>query len=38
MTEEDQKFMRRAIALAENGMDTNTGGPFGAVVVKNGEC
>lgn len=37
MTEEDKKFMRRAIELAENGMDSNTGGPFGAVVVKNGE-
>jgi len=37
MTEEDKKFMRRAIELAENGMDTNTGGPFGAVIVKNGE-
>lgn len=29
--------MRRAIALAQNGIDTNQGGPFGAVVVKNGE-
>lgn len=37
MTEEDKKFMRRAIELAENGMDTNTGGPFGAVIVKDGE-
>ncbi len=37
MTEEDKKFMRRAIELAENGMDSNAGGPFGAVVVKNGE-
>ena len=37
MTEEDKKFMRRAIALAENGMDSNTGGPFGAVVVKDGK-
>ncbi|WP_298313186.1 nucleoside deaminase [uncultured Aquimarina sp.] len=37
MTEEDKKFMRRAIELAENGMDSNTGGPFGAVIVKNGE-
>ncbi|MDN3594569.1 nucleoside deaminase [Zunongwangia endophytica] len=37
MTEEDKKFMRRAIALAEEGMDTGAGGPFGAVVVKDGE-
>ena len=37
MTEEDKKFMRRAIELAENGMNSNAGGPFGAVIVKNGE-
>ncbi|MEH6407377.1 MAG: nucleoside deaminase [Leeuwenhoekiella sp.] len=37
MTEQDQIFMRRAIALAEEGMDKSAGGPFGAVVVKNGE-
>tara|TARA_R110000787_G_scaffold41071_16_gene101667 strand:+ start:20797 stop:21273 length:477 start_codon:yes stop_codon:yes gene_type:complete len=36
MTESDKKFMRRAIALAKNGMDSNEGGPFGAVVVKDG--
>jgi tRNA(Arg) A34 adenosine deaminase TadA len=29
-------FMRRAIALALEGVRTNQGGPFGAVVVKNG--
>jgi Cytosine/adenosine deaminases len=29
--------MRRAIELAQNGIDANEGGPFGAVVVKNGE-
>ena len=29
--------MRRAIALAQNGMDNALGGPFGAVVVKDGE-
>lgn len=28
--------MRRAIAIAQNGIDSNAGGPFGAVVVKNG--
>lgn len=37
MTEDDKKFMRRAIALAQNGIDANDGGPFGAIVVKNGE-
>lgn len=29
--------MQRAISLAQNGVDSNTGGPFGAVVVKDGE-
>ncbi len=29
-------FMRRAIALALEGVRTNQGGPFGAVVVKSG--
>jgi tRNA(Arg) A34 adenosine deaminase TadA len=28
--------MRRAIAIAQNGIDANAGGPFGAVVVKDG--
>jgi len=37
MTEEDKKFMRRAIELANEGMDANTGGPFGAVIVKDGK-
>jgi guanine deaminase len=37
MTEQDEKFMRRAIALAQEGIDGNVGGPFGAVVVKDGE-
>ena len=37
MTELDEQFMRRAIALAQNGIDSNSGGPFGSVVVKNGE-
>lgn len=37
MTEKDKKFMRKAIQLAEKGMDSNSGGPFGAVIVKNGE-
>ncbi|MDX9883826.1 MAG: nucleoside deaminase [Prolixibacteraceae bacterium] len=30
-------FMRRAIGLAKEGMNSNAGGPFGAVIVKNGE-
>jgi len=34
MTRED--FMRRAIALAAQGMRAGDGGPFGAVVVKDG--
>ncbi len=34
MTEKDEYFMLRAIRLAQNGIDTNVGGPFGAVVVK----
>ena len=37
MTEDDEKFMRRAIALAREGIDRNAGGPFGAVIVKDGE-
>lgn len=37
MTEHDEKFMRRAIELAQKGMETGAGGPFGCVVVKNGE-
>ncbi len=37
MTERNEKFMRRAMALAQNGIDANNGGPFGAVVVCGGE-
>ncbi len=37
MTEQDEEFMRRAISLAQKGVDANAGGPFGAVVVKDGE-
>lgn len=36
MTELDEQFMRRAIELAQNGIDSNSGGPFGSVVVKDG--
>jgi tRNA(Arg) A34 adenosine deaminase TadA len=37
MTEGNEIFMRRAMALAQNGVDANNGGPFGAVVVRGGE-
>lgn len=37
MTEKDEYFMRRAISLAQKGIDSNAGGPFGAVVVKDDE-
>jgi len=37
MNESSKRFMRRAIYLAEKGMEANSGGPFGAVVVKDGE-
>lgn len=37
MTGQNEKFMRRAIVLGQNGIDANNGGPFGAVVVRNGE-
>lgn len=37
MTELDEKFMRCAIELAQKGVAENEGGPFGAVIVKDGE-
>jgi tRNA(Arg) A34 adenosine deaminase TadA len=37
MNDLDKKFMQRAIQLAEQGMDSNSGGPFGCVVAKDGE-
>lgn len=37
MIEQDEKFMRRAISLAKQGMSEGAGGPFGAVVVKDDE-
>ncbi len=36
-TTQKETFMRRAIALALEGMNGGHGGPFGAVVVKDGE-
>ncbi len=32
-----RQFMQRAIELARSGMDSGAGGPFGAVVVKDGQ-
>jgi len=32
-----ERFMRRAIELAIHGMEKNEGGPFGCVIVKDGE-
>ena len=37
MTNSDENFMREAIALSVLGMTNNEGGPFGAVVVKEGK-
>lgn len=34
---QSEKFMRRAIELGRKGMEAGDGGPFGAVVVKDGE-
>lgn len=36
MTENDKKFMLRAIELAREGVDKNQGGPFGCVIAKDG--
>lgn len=37
MNEQDKKFMQRAIDLAKEGVRKGAGGPFGAVVVKDGK-
>lgn len=37
MNELDEFFMREAIALSVMGMTNGKGGPFGAVIVKNGQ-
>ncbi len=34
MTENDNRFMLRAIELAKKGVESNMGGPFGCVIVK----
>lgn len=33
----DKKYLQEAINLARKGMQTGAGGPFGAVIVRNGE-
>lgn len=37
MKEENNKFMKRAIELAKENANSTNGGPFGAVVVKDGK-
>ncbi|MCB0771858.1 MAG: nucleoside deaminase [Flavobacteriales bacterium] len=37
MTEQDEQFLRQAIALARAGMERGDGGPFGCVIVKDGQ-
>jgi guanine deaminase len=37
MNENHEKFMSRAIELAQHGIDANDGGPFGCIIVRNGE-
>jgi tRNA(Arg) A34 adenosine deaminase TadA len=36
-TDQDKDFMRRAIALATENVRSNSGGPFGAVIVRDGK-
>ena len=36
ITEQDKEYMREAIRLADESVQ-NGGGPFGAVIVRNGE-
>jgi len=36
MTDQDKRFMLRAIELARLAVETNSGGPFGCVVAKDG--
>lgn len=35
-TDDDRRFLARAVELSRQGMNSGTGGPFGAVVVKDG--
>lgn len=36
ISDEDRKFMRRAIEVAREGVEHDAGGPFGCVIVKDG--
>jgi guanine deaminase len=37
MTDQDKYFLQEAIKLGREGVESSTGGPFGAVVVKDGK-
>jgi guanine deaminase len=37
MTDRERRFMQAAIELARKGMNANTGGPFGCIIVKGDE-
>ncbi|MBC6368288.1 nucleoside deaminase [Algoriphagus sp. AK58] len=37
MTDTQKNFMRQAIELAKNGMEAGNGGPFGCLIVKDGQ-
>jgi guanine deaminase len=37
MTEDQKQFMLEAIRLSFDGMESNDGGPFGCIIVKDGE-
>ncbi|WP_041779159.1 nucleoside deaminase [Belliella baltica] len=37
MTEQQKIFMKMAIELSQKGMDLGKGGPFGCIIVRNGE-
>jgi guanine deaminase len=37
MTEDQKNFMRKAIALAKEGVLAGNGGPFGCIIVKDGK-
>ncbi len=37
LNSEDTKFMLKAIELSKEGMESGAGGPFGAIIVKNGK-
>ena len=36
ISDNDKTFMLRAIGLAQDGMESNSGGPFGCVIAKGG--